>query len=172
MDFSQEMINVLMQLGLNKQQISNQTTHKLVDYFVSEEGKEVAMKEALKCVDDMKTKLADLEHTYHELIGRVNDTCSTISAIKEAQEKHGELEDQKAKDALTLYASLVQINKTVHANNLVENAGYIVYAYLGGQAKRDVAYKSNVSADAEELDLNDAERTPLDKIPVFQRKRV
>ena len=78
MDFSQEMINVLMQLGLNKQQISNQTTHKLVDYFVSEDGKEVAMKEALKCVDDMKTKLADLEHTYHELIGRVNDTCSTI----------------------------------------------------------------------------------------------
>jgi hypothetical protein len=53
----------------------------------------------------------------------------TITAIVEAQEKYGEVTDEKAKNVIALYGSLLEMNEKAGAdgNDSVRNAGYVLY---------------------------------------------
>ncbi len=66
----------------------------------------------------------------------------TILAITDAQNAHGAITDEKAKNVVALYAALLSMNEKAgaEATDAVRNSGYVVYAYLGGQAKREITY--------------------------------
>ena len=51
-------------------------------------------------------------------------------------------EDEKAKNAVAMYGAIIKMNERAGAKGAdsVNNAGYVTYAYLGGQAKRDIRY--------------------------------
>ena len=60
-------------------------------------------------------------------------------SIQKAQTEYGAITENKAKNTLALYASILALNEKIHVNpdKSAESAGYILYAYLGGQAKRE-----------------------------------
>jgi len=56
----------------------------------------------------------------------------------------GEITDDRAKNVVALYGALLSMNERAGADTAdsVRNAGYVVYAYLGGQAKREITHLS------------------------------
>ena len=65
-----------------------------------------------------------------------------IAVITEAQREHGAITDEKARNVVALYAALIGMSEKAGADatEAVRNAGYMLYAYLGGQAKREITY--------------------------------
>jgi len=139
MAISDELIRQFMSFGLSKQQATSMTTEKLVEYFMPDEGKSLIL-EAKRQVSAMEDMVNMLDDEYHKLVRKMKEMSDTITAIVEAQEKYGEITDEKAKNVIALYGSLLEMNEKAGADDTdsVRNAGYVLYAYLGGQAKRDV----------------------------------
>lgn len=48
--------------------------------------------------------------------------------------------EEKAKTVVALYVSILAMNEKAGSepDTSIKNAGYIVYAYLGGQVKREI----------------------------------
>jgi len=65
-----------------------------------------------------------------------------IAVITEAQREHGAITDEKARNVVVLYAALIGMSEKAGADatEAVRNGGYVLYAYLGGQAKREITY--------------------------------
>ncbi len=133
-----EMITRLMAAGLTKQQASSVTAETLVSLFMPNDGK-MLMREAQLRVAEMQKTVDDLRMDYEELKERISRISDTLLVVQDAQEKHGEIQDEKAKNVIALYATLLAMNEKrgVSVTVSAESAGYIVYAYLGGQARRD-----------------------------------
>ena len=75
-------------------------------------------------------------------VPQINQTVS-MSAFDEVVktfQEFAEPKDQKAKDAISLYATMLSLGKRYGAQpeTIVNNAGYVLYAYLGGQARREI----------------------------------
>ena len=136
-----ELIKQLMAAGLNKQQVSSVTAETLVRLFMKEDGK-VLIKEAQRQVSEMQALVNQLKAEYNGLMQKIGSVSETLLAISEAQKEHGEITDEKAKNVVALYGALLAMNENAgaDANDSVRNAGYVVYAYLGGQAKREITY--------------------------------
>lgn len=83
-------------------------------------------------------------------VGKVRNDCIknwiaiqkdlSQNAISESQKKYGIITEEKAKTVVALYAAILAMNEKVGSDpdTSIKNAGYIVYAYLGGQAKREI----------------------------------
>ena len=90
----------------------------------------------------MKALVDKLKGEYNELKGRLDNLSSTLHAVSEAQEQHGAVTDEKARNIIALYGTLLAMSQKAGADaeDAVRNASYILYAYLGGQARRDITY--------------------------------
>ena len=138
-----DLIKQLMAAGLNKQQATSATAETLVRLFMNEDGK-ILIKEAQHQVSEMQTLVNGLRGEYKELLQKISAVSDTLLAITEAQKEHGEITDDRAKNVVALYGALLSMNERAGADatDSVRNAGYVVYAYLGGQAKREITYLS------------------------------
>ena len=136
-----DLIRQLMASGLSKQQASSVTAETLVRLFMKEDGK-LLIAEAQRQVSEMQALVSRLHAEYNELMQKISSVSDTLLAITEAQKEHGEITDEKAKNVVALYGALLTMNEHAgaDANDSVRNAGYVVYAYLGGQAKREITY--------------------------------
>ncbi len=136
-----DLIKQLMAAGLNKQQATSATAETLVRLFMNEDGK-VLIKEAQRQVSEMQSLVNGLRAEYKELLQKISAVSDTLLAITEAQKEHGEITDDRAKNVVALYGALLSMNERAGADaaDSVRNAGYVVYAYLGGQAKREITY--------------------------------
>ena len=136
-----EMITRLMTAGLTKQQATSVTAETLVNLFMPDDGK-LLIREAQGRVKEMEATVASLRKDYIELKRRIEGISDTLLSITQAQEQYGTVTDPKAQNIVALYGALVTMNekKGVPAAESVASIGYIIYAYLGGQAKRDVSY--------------------------------
>jgi hypothetical protein len=136
-----DLIRQLMASGLSKQQASSVTAETLVRLFMKEDGK-ILIAEAQRQVSEMQALVNRLHAEYNELMQKISSVSDTLLAITEAQKEHGEVTDEKAKNVVALYGALLAMNEHAgaDANDSVRNAGYVVYAYLGGQAKREITY--------------------------------
>ena len=136
-----DLIKQLMAAGLNKQQATSATAETLVRLFMNEDGK-VLIKEAQRQVSEMQSLVNGLRAEYKELLQKISAVSDTLLAITEAQKEHGEITDDRAKNVVALYGALLSMNERAGADaaDSVHNAGYVVYAYLGGQAKREITY--------------------------------
>ena len=130
-----------MAAGLNKQQATSATAETLVRLFMNEDGK-VLIKEAQRQVSEMQLLVNGLKTEYKELLQKISAVSDTLLAITEAQKEHGEITDDRAENVVALYGALLSMNERAGADaaDSVRNAGYVVYAYLGGQAKREITY--------------------------------
>ena len=130
MKLSNDMIMRLMAAGLTKAQATSTAAEVAVNLFMPDEGKAL-MAEAKKQVDEMRQQAFTIK--------RDIASCSeTLKAIGEAKDKYGQITDERAIQAIALYGALLQINERqgVEGDESVKSAGYIVYAYLGGQARQ------------------------------------
>ena len=93
-----------------------------------------------KQVNTAYDELTKVRHQRDVITSQIEEVSQTIVAIKDAQGEYGELQTEKAKDVLALYGALLTINKRmgVDIQQSASNAGYIVYAFLGGQARREI----------------------------------
>ena len=141
MSMTDDLIRQLMASGLSKQQASSVTAETLVRLFMKEDGK-ILIAEAQRQVSEMQTLVNRLHAEYNELMHKISSVSDTLLAITEAQKEHGEITDEKAKNVVALYGALLTMNEHAgaDANDSVRNTGYVVYAYLGGQAKREITY--------------------------------
>lgn len=140
-----ELIMELMRLGLTKQQATSVTAETLTNYYMNDDGKTL-IHEAERQVSEMQSLVNQLKAEYSDLKNKINDISDTILAITEAEKEHGSITDEKAKNVIALYAALLSMNEKTGADpsESVRNAGYILYAYLGGQAKREVTYTQEI----------------------------
>ncbi len=141
---SDDLIRMLMSAGLTKQQATSVTAETITNLFMPEDGK-ILLAEASKQVDEMKQLIRELNAEYYELKRKMNAVSDNILAIAEAQHEHGEITDEKAKNVIALYSALLSMNERKGADptEAVRNASYVMYAYLGGQAKREITYQSD-----------------------------
>ena len=133
-----ELIKRLIAAGLNKQQATSVTAETLVKLFMPEDGK-MLLEEARLQVTEMQRTVNQLKIEYGELKKKIESVSDTLLAISEAQKEHGEVTEEKAKNLIALYGALLTMNEKCGADGpeAVNNASYVAYAYLGGQAKRE-----------------------------------
>ena len=133
-----ELIRRLIAAGLNKQQATSVTAETLVKLFMPEDGK-LLLEEARRLVAEMQRTVNQLKIEYGELKKKIESVSDTLLAISEAQKEHGEMTEEKAKNLIALYGALLTMNEKCGADGpeAVNNASYVAYAYLGGQAKRE-----------------------------------
>ena len=106
-----------------------------------DDGK-ILLKEAHGRVKEMETTVDSLRKDYYDLKKRIEGVSNMLLSITQAQEQYGAVTDPKAQNIVALYGVLMTMNekKGVPAADSATSIGYIMYAYLGGQAKRDVNY--------------------------------
>jgi len=134
----------LIAAGLTKQQATSATAETLVRLFMNDDGK-ILIHEAKQQVTEMRELVCRLQQDYYSLLEKMKSVSDTILSITEAQNEYGTVTDNKAKTVLALYAALLSMNEKAGAEGAeaVRNASYVVYAYLGGQAKRQITYTDN-----------------------------
>lgn len=133
-----ELIRRLIAAGLNKQQATSVTAETLVILFMPEDGK-MLLEEARRQVAEMQRTVNQLKMDYGELKKKIDSVSDTLLAISSAQKDYGEVTEEKAKNLIALYGALLTMNEKCGAEGpeAVNNASYVAYAYLGGQAKRE-----------------------------------
>ena len=138
---TEDLIKRLMLAGLTKQQATSTTANTLVRLFMPEDGK-MLLQEARQQVAEMQALVDRLKDEYTNLQGKLDSLSSTLLAVSEAQEQHGAVTDEKARNIIALYGALLAMSQKAGADaeDAVRNASYILYAYLGGQARRDITY--------------------------------
>ena len=141
---SDDLIRLLINAGLTKQQAMSVTAETITNLFMPDDGK-ILIAEANKQVAEMKQLIRDLNADYYELKRKMNAVSDNILAIAEAQQEHGEITDEKANNVIALYSALLSMNERKGADptEAVRNASYVMYAYLGGQAKREINYQTD-----------------------------
>lgn len=134
-----DLVRQLMAAGLSKQQASSVTAETLVRLFMKEDGK-ILIKEAQRQVTEMQALVDGLKAEYDGLLQQFRQLSETLLSVTEAQKEHGSITDDRAKNVVALYGALLSMNERAGAEpaDAVRNAGYVVYAYLGGQAKREI----------------------------------
>ena len=134
-----ELVRQLMAAGLNKQQATSVTAETLVRLLMPEDGKAL-IAEAKRQVTEMQQLVDSLRSDYNSLQRKMQEVSDLLLAVKDAQSEYGAIGDEKAKNVVALYGALLSMNEKAgaDASESVRNAGYIVYAYLGGQAKREI----------------------------------
>lgn len=139
-----DLVRQLMAAGLSKQQASSVTAETLVRLFMKEDGK-ILIKEAQCQVTEMQALVDGLKAEYDSLLQKFCDVSETLLSVTEAQKEHGSITDDRAKNVVALYGALLSMNERAGAEpaDAVRNAGYVVYAYLGGQAKREITYTAD-----------------------------
>jgi heat-inducible transcriptional repressor len=129
-----EEMGLIMQPHTSAGRIPSDAGYRLyVDNMLSSERQQV---------DEMKALVDKLKGEYNELKGRLDSLSATLIAVSEAQEQHGAVTDEKARNIIALYGALLAMSQKAGADaeDAVRNASYILYAYLGGQARRDITY--------------------------------
>jgi len=136
-----DLIRRLIAAGLTKQQASSTTAETLVRLFMPEDGK-MLIREAKQQVAEMQATVASLRDEYNDLTVKIKQLSDNVLAAIEAQKEFGSITDEKARNAVALYSALLGMNQRAGADGTeaVRNAGYVMYAYLGGQARRDITY--------------------------------
>ena len=138
---TEDLISRLIAAGLTKQQASSVTAETLVKLFMPDDGK-MLIREAQKQVSEMQSMVNGIRKEYNDLKQKIDGLSDTLLAITKAQREHGVITDEKARNVVALYAALIGMSEKAGADatEAVRNAGYVLYAYLGGQAKREVTY--------------------------------
>lgn len=116
----------LRDLGLSKQAATGPIARAVTDAFISDEA--VRMKA-------INARLCDIENT---LDGRGKEIDVILESFQRLAEVSGELQSEKAKDALILWHEMLRVSAEfgVPMVDSAKSISFIMYAVFGGQARR------------------------------------
>ena len=136
---SEDMIKRLIAAGISKQQANSSTADVVANFFMNEDEKTL-IREARIQVNEMYNLVADLRVEFSSLKKKIEETAGFLLDIAEAQEKHGAITDERAKNAVALYATILKMNERTKAESKysVKAASYAIYAYLNKSGNHDI----------------------------------
>ena len=140
---SQELIDMLISAGLQKQQATSKTAETCVRLFMDDDGKlliDEAQRQLNAIIADARKSFYDLSIKYRELEGEIRLMSDYVLAIKDAEDKYGKVESEKARETLALFGGLMSIvDKTsADSKSKLECASYVMWAHLGGKSRGSV----------------------------------
>ena len=158
MIYDPKLRELLLEKGLTKQQIDSPTAEKMIEIF----GDSKTDNAFSLLFDELKAKTIELENQRKDLEAKIFITKATttkaleeqfesfkemlgpIESAVDAMDEYGTITEEKAKNALSFFAAIARIGKDLKCdpNECMRSAGYIVYAYLGGQATRNIVAAS------------------------------
>ena len=112
---TEDLIKRLMLAGLTKQQATSTTANTLVRLFMPEDGK-MLLQEAKQQVAEMQALVDRLKDEYTNLQGKLDSLSATLIAVSEAQEQHGPVTDEKARNIIALYGALLAMSQKAGAD--------------------------------------------------------
>ena len=139
---SEMLQRALKEQGLTSSQIASRAADAAVKVLMGDDGT-LMIAETEARVKAMESVLITAKDMLDDMRRKATSLDSEVSGLKEmieAQKEHGGLTDERAKNTVSLYAQLIALGAAakVSAEIAVTNAGYVTYAYLGGQAKREI----------------------------------
>ena len=137
---SPETVQKLMDAGLSKQQAQSATARACAEVFMPDEGKAL-LQEAWLQANAARKLVVEMREKQAALSEKIESLGAIMTEIANAQAEYGiETLDIKAKNALCMYSAILIMNKSIGVTGVdsVDAASYDVYAYLGGQAKREI----------------------------------
>ncbi len=139
-----ELIRKLMLAGLTKQQATSVTAETITNLYMNEDSK-ILIAEAKRQIDEMQKILNSLKADYFSLKSHIDAISDNILAVMAAQKEFGTITDEKAQNVVALYSAILSMNEKrgVDPTEAVKNASFVLYAFLGGQAKREITYLSD-----------------------------
>lgn len=128
---SEDMIKRLIAAGISKQQANSSTADVVANFFMNEDEKTL-IREARIQVSEMYNLLQDLRVEFSSLKKKIEETAGFLLDIAEAQEEHGAITDERAKNAVALYATVLKMNERTKAEGKysIKAASYAIYGYL------------------------------------------
>ncbi len=119
------------EVGLSKQQTESATFKKTIDWLLSQSGENDLKKEIERQVCEAREQVLKMGRLY-------DDTLKKVQPLLDVHENSEGLSDERAKNAIALYAGLLNIidkrfHNKVDADKTVNSLSYILWAYLGGQ---------------------------------------
>lgn len=171
LEMSEDFISeIASKYGLTKQQIAStkgaQAVYKelignnnepLIDKELAEEARR-----AIAGIRAVRAKMEEyffkIQRDYEQLEEKIRSVSSVVDAIKETQDDYGAVGSDKGKDLLSLYAALMSLNQKmrIDPNESAKQVGYMMYAYLGGQAKREITYTGDHSKNPGKTIIKDS----------------
>lgn len=151
----EKIIQTLVAAGLTEQQAKTKTAEVLLN-MNTPDVMSVAVKNAeielAKIRSDVNSARARLE----EIRTQASEMSKTIQCVADAADKYGEITDERAKTVIALYGALLDMGEKLgcDCDRNLESAGYIMYAFLGGQAKRDQRYDGGNKRSDDDDDYN------------------
>ena len=138
---SDELIRMLIAAGLTKQQATSVTAETITKLYMNDDGK-MLIAEAKHQVDEMQETLRNLKADYYAIKAKMETISDNVLSVMDAQNKFGEITDEKAKTVIALYSAILSMNEKRGADptEAVRNASFVLYAFLGGQARREITY--------------------------------
>lgn len=136
----------LIAAGLNSQQIESKTAKVVVDVLAEDQGLLLAevkaqVAKAKNAAESAQYRVGELYQRHTEAIEHADRLIEALAAQNDAC---AELSTDVAKDTLILFTSMLKVCSSydnVDMGQAIESVGYIMYAMLGGQAKRDYGEK-------------------------------
>lgn len=143
---TRELNRKLLAAGLNSQQIESKTAKVVVDVLAEDQGLLLAevkaqVAKAKNAAESAQYRVGELYQRHTEAIEHADRLIEALAAQNDAC---AELSTDVAKDTLILFTSMLKVcfsYDNVDMGQAIESVGYIMYAMLGGQAKRDYGEK-------------------------------
>ena len=150
----------MIKAGLSKSQVDNKGFQMCFEYLTSDDGKII--------IDEIQRQINELEKKTEDIKRMTKESETIFWELRKDKDNFSNL-DERAKSAIALYTSMLQANKKyceiLHnsggwaksifdMDKAIENASYVVYAYLGGQARR--IYEAGFALDPQNKEVEDA----------------
>jgi len=128
----------LKKMGLNNSQIDSLAARTAVEFFLNNSGQAILFGELRDSVIAAMKK-------YDDLIAQMEEMGKVIKTISDATEEYGTPVDEKVRDAISMYATMIRINAAigVDPNESAKGASYAMWAYWTGQNKLPMEEKKN-----------------------------
>ena len=145
--------NELYARNVSKQQADSSVAQAITEIFESKLPTEMIRELAMQFNEIEKQtmqSIAVFQQRANQIDAKLKALDDTAAFIKDCESENEALMDDKAKSAIALYSAVIRRSLDYKADSemAVQNAGYIVYAYLGGQAKRDIQYNEDLQPSA------------------------
>ncbi len=123
----------MIENGVNKQAVEGKTANRIVELML----RMFADHEKADANEVMERQIERQREVSESLDTEIINRKSELEGLVDFKKEMDDLLSTKAKEAVVLYQTLVGIGdkKNADPNVSVRNAGFIVYAYLGGKAR-------------------------------------
>lgn len=148
-------IKTLVNAGLTEQQAKTRTAELMIQ-MNTPDVMSVAVKNAEIELAKIRSDVNSARSRLDEIKAQCSEMSKTIRCVADAADKYGEITDEKAKTVVALYGVLLDMGEKLgcDCDRNLESIGYIMYAFLGGQAKCDQRYDGGNKRSDDDDDYN------------------